>query len=193
MQVRYTFRLTREEPADATTSAEMRFNRRVAADEASAAAQAEREAGADDVALGLADVPQQQLRIAAGALEQIELDGVAGAQLTASFEVVRGRDVDFGIMLVRPSRDGDGHAAAEEAIRLFGPCRRATGLATTVLVPEAGRVVLTFDNSGAPPPTPPCLALITVAVGAAAPCHTARATVTVCSLGARADSRARAP
>ena len=32
--------------------------------------------------------------------------------------------------------------------RLFGPCRRATSLSATVLVPTAGRIVLTFDNSG---------------------------------------------
>ena len=34
-----------------------------------------------------------------------------------------------------------------EPIRLFGPCRRATSLSANILVPQAGTVVLGFDNS----------------------------------------------
>ena len=56
-------------------------------------------------------------------------------------DVLKGRDVDFGVMLLPDGSD-------TEPIRLFGPCRRATSLSANVLVPQPGTVVLGFDNSG---------------------------------------------
>ena len=43
--------------------------------------------------------------------------------------------------------DDDGEGAG--AIRLFGPCRRATSLSANVRVPGAGVAILGFDNSAA--------------------------------------------
>lgn len=61
--------------------------------------------------------------------------------------MVSGRDVDFGIMLI-PEYDGDVGEREISPIRLFGPCRRATSLSANVAVPQAGTIVLGFDNSG---------------------------------------------
>jgi hypothetical protein len=92
-------------------------------------------------------------------LEEIDLTVGGRTPMYVSVEVVRGRDVDFGIMFVADD-DGDGggdqhpgasgEAAQDEVapIRLFGPCRRASNLTANLFVPSPGRVVLGFDNSG---------------------------------------------
>ena len=61
-------------------------------------------------------------------------------------DVARGRDIDFGIMLLPPEDQSDTDSSGP--VRLFGPCQRATNLSANVFVPRAGTVVLGFDNSG---------------------------------------------
>ena len=63
----------------------------------------------------------------------------APPRLNVSFDVVEGRDIDFGIMLVP---DGE-----EAAIALYGPSRRCTKLQTSIPVPATGAVHLGFDTS----------------------------------------------
>ena len=141
----YTLLLTADEPSDSRTISKLILGRSLVTrtpTQAETTAEDDLEAEVEEA---LASAPREQLRLAPGTIETATRDVAAGTRLVVSIEVVQGAlskyDVDFGIMLLP---GGDERA---EPVRLFGPCRRVTALATSVCVPCDGRAVLSFDNS----------------------------------------------
>ena len=113
------------------------------AEEEEEEAEAEEE---EEVRQALAAAQLVEVTVAAGGMEEVELRVSERTHMYVSVDVAKGRDVDFGMMLVQPGVDGADDPPAPS--RLFGPCHRATNLSANVLVPHAGTVVLGFDNSG---------------------------------------------
>ena len=103
-----------------------------------AQAEAREEEEEEEVArLALQDARPCEMKLAAGAHEEVELRVERpNTNLYVSVDMVKGRDVDFGIVLLSDDSDG------QTPINLFGPCRRATNLSANVLVPSAGTVVV---------------------------------------------------
>ena len=148
VQIRYSLRLLDEEPDDQTTVSRLRAGDMVGPTpgseqamraEAVALEEAEEE---EEVRRALATSKPREVLVAAGANQEIELIAHGPTNLYVSLDVVRGRDVDFGVMLLC---EEDGEIVP---IRIFGPCRRASNFSANISVPCAGRVVLGFDNSG---------------------------------------------
>jgi len=91
--------------------------------------------------MGVRGAAMTELGLAAGAMEEVSVKATAGSRLCISFEVVRGGDVDFGVMF--EPRD-----SSERPIRLYGPTRRTAELHTSFVVPATGTCHLGFDASG---------------------------------------------
>ena len=165
VELKYTMRLSDTEPAEHATFSRLRFGDLVGRDGELAQLEAQEEEDEEEEArAALKNAKPCELKLAAGAQEEIELMVASPTNMYVSVDVIKGRDVDFGVMLL-PDYDADaqrfpsaaGNAASGSAstapnevepIRLFGPCRRATSLSANILVPQAGTVVLGFDNSG---------------------------------------------
>jgi len=94
----------------------------------------------DDVDAVVSDAaPTTEIRVAAGTQEEVVVSVVKGQRLNVAFDVLEGRDIDFGIMLLA---EGE-----ETPTSLYGPSRRATKLQTSIPVPATGTVHLGFDTS----------------------------------------------
>ena len=146
VQLKYTMRLSRDEPPEGqNTFSRLRFGDLVGRDGQLAQAEAREEEEEEEVArLALQDARPCEMKLAAGAHEEVELRVERpNTNLYVSVDMVKGRDVDFGIVLLSDDSDG------QTPINLFGPCRRATNLSANVLVPSAGTVVVR-------PCLPPC-------------------------------------
>ena len=136
-QVSYSLRLTGERPEPRATTSTLRYAKGV---HQSAEAEEERRRAAAATAEAEPRGPTKSLAVTPGVQEEVSFSVSAGSRLLVSVEVTSGRDIDFGIML-----ECEGGADGERAIRLFGPCRRATKILANVTVPEAGVVHLGFD------------------------------------------------
>jgi len=80
------------------------------------------------------------VRVAAGTQEDVELKAFAGSRLNVDWEVLEGRDIDFGITMV-PDDDTQG------PITIYGPSRRSTKLATSIPINMNGTIHMGFDTS----------------------------------------------
>ena len=122
----------------------MRFGDLVARDgEIARDEQREEEAEEEVARAALENAKPCEIKVAPGAHEEVELQVDEPTTLYVSVDVLRGRDVDFGIMHLARSGESD-----PSPTRLFGPCRRATSLSANVRVDKPGTVILGFDNSG---------------------------------------------
>ena len=122
----------------------MRFGDLVARDgEIARGEQREEEAEEEVARAALENAKPCEIKVAPGAHEEVELQVDEPTNLYVSVDVLRGRDVDFGIMHLARSGESD-----PSPTRLFGPCRRATSLSANVRVDKPGTVILGFDNSG---------------------------------------------
>ena len=122
----------------------MRFGDLVARDgEIARDEQREEEAEEEVARAALENAKPCEIKVAPGAHEEVELQVDEPTNLYVSVDVLRGRDVDFGIMHLERSGESD-----PSPTRLFGPCRRATSLSANVRVDKPGTVILGFDNSG---------------------------------------------
>jgi len=145
VQIKYTLKMSAEEPSEQLTISRMRFGDMIGRDGRLAAQEAQEEEEEEEEArLALKDAKPCELKISPGTTEEVELRVDEATHMYVSVDVISGRDIDFGIMHVPHTTGGDEPAPT----RLFGPCRRATNLSANVLVPSAGTVVLGFDNSG---------------------------------------------
>lgn len=143
VELRYSLRLTTEEPAESTTLSRLRYGDVIAHSSKQSAPQwKEEEEQVDEVREAVEGMEQMEATVASGTMEEIEIHVHSKDRMYVSFDVDGGRDIDFGIVFLQEGEE------SPQPIRLFGPCRRATNLSTTVAVPGPGTVVLGFDNSG---------------------------------------------
>jgi len=129
--VSYTLCFTQSSDAEVMSSSRMRFGK--------ALVQKPKSAADEDEAAIPVEGPMNELRVAAGTQEEVTAAVVKGQRLNVSFDVLEGRDIDFGIMLLP---EGE-----ETPISIYGPSRRATKLQTSIPVPATGTVHLGFDTS----------------------------------------------
>jgi len=129
--VSYTLCFTDSSEAEVESSSRMRFGKALVMKPKSMQ---------DDVDAVVSDAaPTTEIRVAAGTQEEVVVSVVKGQRLNVAFDVLEGRDIDFGIMLLA---EGE-----ETPTSLYGPSRRATKLQTSIPVPATGTVHLGFDTS----------------------------------------------
>ena len=110
MQLKYTMRLSRDEPPEGqNTFSRLRFGDLVGRDGQLAQAEAREEEEEEEVArLALQDARPCEMKLAAGAREEVELRVERpNTNLYVSVDMVKGRDVDFGIAAERRQRWAD--------------------------------------------------------------------------------------
>ena len=152
VELAYTMMLSAEAPEDARTVSKLIAGRTLLTNPSAGvkATSDMPDSAGDEVDQDLAGLAAVHLHVAPGAVETVMRDVAAGSRVVVHFDVVQGSvskyDIDFGIMFL-PDADGDVDDEPDP-IRLFGPCRRATTLAASVVAPAPGRAVLSFDNSG---------------------------------------------
>ena len=126
VQIKYTLRLSAKVPEQQATVSRLRFGSVIGPSSQAAAAAAEEDDDDEEVRQALAAAQLVEVTVAAGAMEEVELRVSERTHMYVSVDVAKGRDVDFGIMLVQPGVDGADDPPTPS--RLFGPCHRATNL-----------------------------------------------------------------
>lgn len=156
VQIRYTLRLSSEESTErtSTTFARLRAGYMIGRDSVQSEEEAAEEMAEELLARRALELAKpQEMLIAAGAQEEVELRvDSPNTHMYVSVDVVRGRDIDFGVVLLPDSSSSSSGGESADVdptpLTLFGPCRRAASISANVLVPSSGIVVLGFDNSG---------------------------------------------
>jgi len=130
--VSYSIGFTTERDTEVTSTSRLRFGKTLEV----------KRGGAEDspVISDLDAGNYTDVRVAAGDQEDVALAVVAGGRLNVNFEVLEGRDIDFGITLV-PEDNSKG------PITIYGPSRRTTKLQTSIPISVSGTVHLGFDTS----------------------------------------------
>ena len=102
--IRYTLTLTAEEPEEQVTLSRLRFGNVIGQSslqsQAEAAAAEAEEEEEEEVRRALSAAELVETTVAAGALEEIPIFVPEKGHIYISFDVAKGRDVDFGVMLL---------------------------------------------------------------------------------------------
>jgi hypothetical protein len=149
VQLKYTLRLTADEPAEQATLSRLRFGNVIGHSSQQSAPQwQEEEEEEEEVRRALAASERVETTVASGAMEEVEMRVQGKTSMYVSVDVEGGRDIDFGIVFLPEQPEPADEQEEPRPHRLFGPCRRATNLSANVAIPGPGTVVLGFDNSG---------------------------------------------